>query len=306
MNELKIVDFQTYLKEIGLEELMTEARAINNVANEVGYEKWRKVYPDTTIGIDAYFLSQERRAEKECAVCANCKGYPCAKETNIGFRYQVLVEYERLAIRWYECKFCKQHRLATALMKKFKSAEVPVRYSNKTFEDYKIDEGNEGAAKWARHIIDNPVNLFLYGEPGTGKTFLAALIAQEYIKQGRTVLFIDVPKLLNQLRASFAKGAEDTIESKMELLEKVDVLILDDIGTENLTEWAVERLYLVINERYNNERQTLITSNYTLNELAGRMNLGKDGKTGDRIASRLRQMCKVASLKGSDRRLIRR
>lgn len=305
MEELKIVDFQTYLKEIGFEELMAANTAKLNKLNEAGYEKWRKVYPDTNVGIDVYFLSQERRAERECAVCATCTGYPCAKETNVGFRYQVLVEDNRLKLRWCECKYCKQQRLATALMKKFKSAEVPVRYNGKTFEDYKIDENNEGAVKWARHIIDNPVNLFLYGEPGTGKTFLAALVAQEYIKQGRTLLFIDVPKLLNQLRASFAKGSEDTIESKMELLEKVDVLILDDIGTENLTEWAVERLYLVINERYNNERQTLITSNYTLNELAVRMNLGKDGKTGNRIASRLKQMCKVASLKGSDRRLIR-
>jgi DNA replication protein DnaC len=72
-------------------------------------------------------------------------------------------------------------------------------------------------------------------------------------------------------------------------------LILDDLGVEKTTEWSLQTLYTIIDRRYREEKQTLITSNLTLDEIAE--------KVGDRIASRIAGMCKVVEIKGRDRRL---
>ena len=72
-------------------------------------------------------------------------------------------------------------------------------------------------------------------------------------------------------------------------------LILDDMGAEKTSEWSIQTLYSIIDRRYRDEKQTLITSNLTLDEIAE--------KVGDRIASRIAGMCKVVEIKGKDRRI---
>ena len=108
------------------------------------------------------------------------------------------------------------------------------------------------------------------------------------------------------MRGSFKEDSENRIEEMMKTLTEAEVLFLDDLGTENGTEWAIERLYLIINSRYTTRRLTFVTSNYNLNELAARLNTPKNGKpgiTGNRIASRLKEITKTAILQGKDRRL---
>ena len=73
------------------------------------------------------------------------------------------------------------------------------------------------------------------------------------------------------------------------------LLILDDLGAEKTTDWALQSLYIIINKRLSEELQTIITSNLSLDELRD--------KIGDRIASRIAGMCKIVKLTGRDRRL---
>jgi hypothetical protein len=85
---------------------------------------------------------------------------------------------------------------------------------------------------------------------------------------------------------------------EMGLIEKYAgsrCLIMDDLGVEKTSKWSMQALYSIIDRRYRDERQTLVTSNLTLNEIAE--------KVGDRIASRIAGMCKVVEIKGADRRL---
>ena len=255
------------------------------------------------------FILEYTRAEKDCAKCAECKGLPCAKSFFQNLQYEVESFDGYLTLKWNRCKYALAQNRKNKAAKALEKTKIPALYTGKSFADYKVDAENEGAVAWAKKIIEEKSrqSLYISGNVGTGKTFLAALIAQELIKLGRSVIFQAVPKLLEKLRDSYDENSEVSMSKMIKELEEVDVLVLDDLGTEVSTEWAVERLFMILNERYLEKKQTLITSNYKLNELAIRLNNPKKAKSsgisGDRIASRIKQMCKRTVLKGIDRRL---
>ena len=76
---------------------------------------------------------------------------------------------------------------------------------------------------------------------------------------------------------------------------EADCLVLDDLGAEKTTDWSFSVLYLIIDNRYNNYKKTIITSNFALNQLAGKLG-------DDRIPSRIRAMCSIVKMDGDDRR----
>ena len=121
--------------------------------------------------------------------------------------------------------------------------------------------------------------LLLTGDPGVGKTHLAAAAIQQVLAQGRAALFVVVPDLLDRLRATFSANADASFDDRWNTVRTVDVLALDDFGTQSDTDWAREKLYSLINHRLNNSLPTIITSNWHLREF---------DRYHPRIASRLR------------------
>lgn len=113
--------------------------------------------------------------------------------------------------------------------------------------------------------------LLLIGNYGCGKTHLAASIAHEAVKRGIQTLFLTVPDLLDWLRFSY-NSTESNFEERFNEIRNVHLLILDDLGTENATPWACEKLFQVINHRYTNRLPTVITTNLNAQEIEGRIN----------------------------------
>lgn len=112
--------------------------------------------------------------------------------------------------------------------------------------------------------------LFLTGKFGCGKTHLAAAIANEIIQNGTPTLFLTVPDLLDWLRYAFS-GQEVSFEARFTEIRDVPFLVLDDLGTQNATAWAEEKLFQIMNHRYVNKLPTVITSNLEVAEIDERI-----------------------------------
>jgi DNA replication protein DnaC len=124
----------------------------------------------------------------------------------------------------------------------------------------------EGAFNTARAFSHNLNGwLVLTGGPGCGKTHLAVAIAHEAVSLGIETIFKTVPDLLDWLRYSFGSD-ETSYESIFEEIRNVQLLILDDFGTQNTTQWAKEKLFQIINHRYVNKLATVITTNSEIQE----------------------------------------
>lgn len=112
--------------------------------------------------------------------------------------------------------------------------------------------------------------LLLTGGYGSGKTHLAAAIANEAVEVGVPTLFLTVPDLLDTLRATF--DADDTtFEDTFERVRSAPLLVLDDFGTHSATEWAREKLFQILNHRYVNRLPLVVTMNLPLEEVEGRL-----------------------------------
>ncbi len=174
----------------------------------------------------------------------------------------------------------------------------------KTWGDFKPESDLAQKAYSAAYDIvmnfpDVKKGLYLWGNPGTGKTLLSVIILTELIKHhavnGR---FIKISRdFFNTLKSTFVEGSVSYGQSNRieKELATVDVLIIDDFGVQRDSPWEQETLYNLIDARYENEKFTIITSNnnpeQSLKELSG-----------GRILSRLREMCKVLELSGKDYR----
>ena len=112
--------------------------------------------------------------------------------------------------------------------------------------------------------------LLLTGGFGCGKTHLAAAVANFVVGFGVPTLFLTVPDLLDWLRYSY-DSTETSFETRFEEIRNVRLLVLDDLGTQNATPWAEEKLYQIINHRYTLKLPTIITTNLDLIELDGRV-----------------------------------
>jgi len=139
--------------------------------------------------------------------------------------------------------------------------------------------------------------LFLHGPTGTGKTHLAVAVLRETSRPRPR--FVSAAELMLSLRQSFrdrARFSEEEIIDRYS--DECGVLVLDDLGVEKPSEFTVQSLNLIIERRYVAIKQTIITSNFSIGEIAERV--------GDRIASRIAGMCKVIELQGNDRRITTR
>lgn len=208
---------------------------------------------------------------------------------------------------------CREQRLKRGRVRGVASA-IPPRYRGVSFDRPPVSDMKRDMS--IRHVVnavqsfveDLDANLaagkgmWLMGNTGTGKTTLGMLVAKEALAAGRTAAVYFTPKLLTQIRQTYqATESEDAYDAFFRRLTSVDLLYIDDLGSERHTDWVVEQLYALVNERYENQRSMLVTSNAARDVEEGRKQL--EDQIGSRTVSRLIEICDdPLPLFGPDRR----
>ncbi len=195
---------------------------------------------------------------------------------------------------------CKRQELTAKHLAEVRKASALDALSHMTFETFVPDgyalspmlsSNLRRAYELAMAFAQKPEGwLFLRGAYGCGKTHLAAAIGNRLVAEGRQVLFVVVPDLLDYIRSTYRSDSIASYDERFEHVRTAPILILDDLGTENLTAWAREKLFQIFNYRYNARLPTVITTNRSLEEI------------DQRIRSRLldQSLCKVWTILARD------
>lgn len=170
------------------------------------------------------------------------------------------------------CK-CRMSEKEERRRRELRSGSNLQALEDKTFETFNPDvPGVRAAYTRCMEYARGPQGwLFLFGSFGCGKTHLAAAIANEAVKRELETIWTVVPDLLDYLRSTFGPSSEVAYDQRFEHVRNVPLLVLDDLGTESATAWAREKLFQIINHRYNSRLPTVVTSNQDLDRLDPRI-----------------------------------
>ena len=244
---------------------------------------------------DEFMLLQGGRAHVRAQRCA-CQT-PCPLCDDVGFSFHE-DETGYQAARPCRCQALDRR------IDIIGHAQLPGRYAGKTFNTYaptNVSQGNawNSAQKFVAEFTPGQPGLMFYGDCGVGKTHLmVAILRQLVVAQGVRVRFVEFVHLLADLRAGFGAGSNPN--DLMAPLIKVPVLAVDELGKGRTTEWAQNVLDELISKRYNTGRTTLFTTNYFPRNKENQPTL--IDRVGERIYSRLQEMCSLHLIKGDDYR----
>lgn len=262
----------------------------------------------------------------ECEYCKN-KLYRKTIEWELyGTKRTITLDYERCNCNnaqayWNEYDLKKLRMLEEEkkleLMQEFsskvekiiKNSKMSKRNLNYKFDNFETNNSNKKVFDNLKNYSEKLVKgiekkgLILVGNNGVGKTHLACSIANELIENGIPVIYGTLINLLAELRNSY--DTENNI-SEMEIIKlykNVDLLIIDDLGKEKPSEWGLEKVFTIINSRYENNLPVIITTNYNQNSLLERLSLNGEIETAKSIISRLYEMCYLVKIDDIDHRI---
>lgn len=235
----------------------------------------------------------------------------CAKAQSFWRDYDMRTDNEQAAA---DAERDKQQRRLD-LDRLLAMSGVEARYTGRTldsFSDQGVDPSIAKALAASKYFVakfesamEKGKGIIFVGPPGVGKTHLTAGIARAVIEQHKTpVMMLSMVDLLARLRATYNDNTGESEALLMRTLGMVDLLIIDDLGKEHPTSWTLERVYRLIDGRYQTGKCVIVTTNYDDKTLVSR--LSKDGKldtiTAKAIVSRLHEMCASVNLTGRDHR----
>ena len=153
-------------------------------------------------------------------------------------------------------------------------------FANDNGQNPLMDKARAYVENW-KEAYKNNIGLLLFGDVGTGKSFFAGCIANALLDRDVPVLMTNFPTILNRLTGMFSEDRADFIAS----FDEYDLLIIDDLGVERSTEYAMEQMFFVIDSRYRSRRPMIITTNLKLAELKNPPDLAH-ARIYDRILER--------------------
>jgi len=245
------------------------------------------------------------------AICQNCKGLEHCKYAERGAYKDTLVENSIVSFAIKKCDFLLEREKRFAHLNMYQ-----VNHLREEFHDvsiFSINVENESAdyLKICNDIItwldkDSKKGVYFYGGFGVGKTYLAACISNELAKNGKSIAFINSSEFCNEMRLNWNNA--EFLQQTISKMKNLDLLVIDDIGSEVVTNWVRdELLFPILDGRMGNRKLTLFTSNYNYEELLKHFvfnNKGeKDELNATRFMERIQSLSTLVTVKAKNRRL---
>lgn len=255
------------------------------------------------------YTSRLEEAFYECKNCKNCKGLEFCKNTVSGYAYTPIVEEKKISFSYVICKKKQEEEERLSYQNNLELYDMPKDIKNATFKDmYKDDKARVPIVKYFKEFIDNYgkeenyKGVYLTGSFGSGKTYLVAALFNELAKKGVRSALIYYPEFLRSLKASF----ETNYAEQFNYIKKVPLLLFDDIGAENCSNWSRDEvLGPILQYRMENHLPTFFTSNLTIEELEMSLSTtssGVDKVKARRIIERIKQLTTTIELVSKNRR----
>lgn len=190
-------------------------------------------------------------------------------------------------LRKAEWKQMENYQREREVRELFAISDMGDKYLQASFDNFITRQGADSVLKIAKHYVESFdefgfESLMLFGEPGNGKTHLAAAIHNYLVAQGKIVVFVSMPDLLGKIKATFNQNNEESEQQILKALNICDLLIIDDLGAEKTSEWVQQVVFTIFDSRYRRELPILVTSNLSPKELPKQI--------GKRVCDRLVEM----------------
>lgn len=252
------------------------------------------------------YTSKLEKTVEELSNCKGCKGIKYCKNNIRGYVYFPEENNESLVFSY---KACKYERESQKEENKSIFYETPIALRNASLKDIYLDDKKRvKLIKYIKEYIDifNTENelkgIYLHGSFGSGKSYLLSALLNELSKKGFKCVNIYYPTMLKTLKESF----NEDFDSKFNILLNSDVILIDDIGAENITSWSRDEvLGTILQYRMDNKKATFFTSNLSLEELEEHLkgtNISSDKVKARRIIERIKQLTDEVSLISDNKR----
>lgn len=224
--------------------------------------------------------------------CASCKGLDFCKNEVRGYYNMPIVDNEDISFVYKACKYKEKELEKEAYKKNINLFDMPSNLKNAKMKDIYIDDKSRVEVikyidNYFKKFPSDMKGLYLHGNFGCGKTYLIAALFNELAKSNIKSAIIYFPEFLRTLKASFQKyeESEGSFSEKYEYIKKVPLLLIDDIGAENVTSWGRDEILgTLLQYRMNENLPTFFTSNLTIDELES--HLAVTSKNEDKVKAR--------------------
>ncbi|WP_421616947.1 primosomal protein DnaI [Brevibacillus sp. TJ4] len=293
-------------------QLLTPEQQLDKMFRSSSYlQAFSQQHPELTRDDYMRSLSSVYTAVKEQYWCERCPGLEECPNLVKGHRTQLDLVNTTIVSAISPCskQLSREEEIKRRrLMRSYYISEETMKAS---FEGLVIDSGNQAAVGAALQFCEKisagerVKGLYLHGPFGVGKSYIMGAIGRELAEAGVSSLIVYVPDFIREMKDSIS---DHSYVDKLELLKQVPVLILDDIGAENLTPWVRDEILgVILNQRVNNHLPTLFTSNYALEELEEHLSISNGNRIertkAARIMERIRHFVEVHEILRNNHRV---
>lgn len=263
--------------------------------------------------IKARYTSNLQEIAEVNIICDNCKGLSYCPYDIIGLRKVAVANNNVINFMYKKCMYKEKDDKEKEYLENVFSYKMPKEIREASFKNiYKDDSNRLETIKYLKNFYDaykkgeKEKGLYLYGNFGCGKTYLISALFNELAKKNIKSTIIYFPELLRSLKASFS-NPEENYEERFSLVKEANLLLLDDIGAEKLSDWARDEvLGVILQYRMEEHLPTFFTSNLSMKELEEHLQIGRSSEDkikARRIIERIKYLTNELEMNSVNRRV---